>query len=213
ASPLFPPSLLGRPVFRHILVISFLNSAAMFGAIFLLPLLLQWLYHASPAASGLEIMPFLATTTIGSFAAGQVTRYSGRFRPIIAAGLALASAGFVVQALILDAGSLVYPVLVSSVIGLGIGCVMPTSIVAAQSQAGSRDIGAATGTLLLTRSMGGAFGATMAGAFLVIARQHLAHGFSLGFLACAILQGFATIMALRMEDVLLHNTVDTTANA
>jgi EmrB/QacA subfamily drug resistance transporter len=207
-SPLFPGSLMSRLVFRNILVISFCNAAALFGGIFLLPLLLQWLYHASPAASGLCIMPFLATTTLGAFAAGQVVRHSGRFKPIIAAGVAFSGAGFVVQALLPTVGSLVWPVIISSVAGLGIGAVMPTSIIAAQSQAGRSELGTATGTLLLTRAMGGAFGATMAGALLALAHGNLPLGFRLSFFACAALQAISTCTALRMENVLLRATAE-----
>jgi MFS family permease len=202
-SPLFPGRLMARGVYRCILAVSFCNSAGMFGAIFLLPLLLQWRYHAGPAASGVDIMPFLATTTVGAFGAGQVVRLTGRFRPIIAAGVALAAAGFLVQALLPQGGVLAYPVIVAAVAGLGIGAVMPTSLVAAQSEAGRTEMGAATGTLLLTRAMGGAFGATIAGALLALSHGDLPLGFRMGFFACAGMQGLATLAALRMEDVVL----------
>jgi EmrB/QacA subfamily drug resistance transporter len=205
AAPLFPAGLLAQAAFRNVLEISFLNAAAMFGAIFLLPLLLQWLYHANAARSGLDIVPLLATTTLGAFAAGQITRRTGRSRPVMAAGVALAAVGFVVIAVAPGAGTALYPIAVSAVFGLGIGTVMPTSLVAAQNQAGRRDMGAATGTLLLLRAMGGAFGATMAGAFLAIAHANMAEGFRLGFLACAALQAIATVVAWRMEDLRLRS--------
>ena len=82
------------------------------------------------------------------------------------------------------------------------------SLVAAQSQAGPRDLGVATGTLLLTRAMGGAFGATMADALLAIAHRNLAYGFRLGFLACAVLEAVAVAVALRMEDIQLRQTLE-----
>jgi MFS family permease len=209
AAPLFPGALMGHMAYRHILEISFLNSAALFGAIFLLPLMLQWLYRQSPASSGLNLVPFLAATTIGAFIAGRATRRTGRFRLAMVAGVAMAAAGFVLLGLAPEAGVLAYPLGVSALFGLGIGFVMPTSLVAAQSQAGPRDLGVSTGTLLLTRAMGGAFGATMADALLAIAHQNLAHGFRLGFLACAALELVAVVVALRMEDIQLRQTLET----
>ena len=51
--------------------ISFANAAAMFGAIFLLPLMLQWLYHQGARASGLALVPFLFGTTAGPMRRGR----------------------------------------------------------------------------------------------------------------------------------------------
>jgi len=210
-APLFPGALLGKAAFRGVLEISFLNAAAMFGAIFMFPLLMQWLYRQSPAASGLDIVPFLFTSTVGAFGAGQITRRTGRTRSLMAAGVGLAAIGFLILAAAPGQGGLIYPVLVSAVFGLGIGSVMPTSLVAAQSQSGRADMGASTGALLLLRAMGGAFGATLAGAFLAVAHTHLAEGFRLGFLACAGLQLIACFVAMRMEDLELRAAVEAKA--
>jgi EmrB/QacA subfamily drug resistance transporter len=208
AAPLLPGRLLAAPVFRGVIAVAFLNSAGLFGAIFLLPLLLQWMFHASAAASGLEIVPFLFATTVGAFIGGQLSRRTGRTQPIMAGGLAIAAVGFVPMALWPMHGSLLPPLLISALFGIGIGAVMPTSLVAAQSQSAGREVGAATGTLLLLRAMGGAFGATMAGALLALAHTNLGAGFRLAFLACAALQALATVIALRMEDVPLRATLE-----
>ncbi len=207
-SPLFPAVLLGQPVYRSVLEISVLNSAAMFGGIFMLPLMFQWLYHASPASSGLDLVPFLAATTVGAFVAGQVTRITGRSRPIMGLGVAFAAIGFALAAIAPGAGSLAYPLAVSAIFGLGMGFVMPSSLVAAQSQAGRQEMGAATAMLLLSRAMGGAFGATMAGTCLAIMHPNLREGFRLGFIACAVLLVVAVIVALRMAETKLRNTLE-----
>ena len=207
-APLLPGALLARPAYRDVLLVSGLNSAALIGAVFLLPLLLQWLYRQSPSAAGLDVVPLLFTTTIGAFAAGQVTRRTGGVRPVILAGLVVAGVAFALLAAAPGAGGLVYPVGVSGLAGLGMGCLMPSTLIAAQSQAARGDVGAATGTLLLARALGGAFGATMAGAFLAIARENLVHGFRQGFFACAVVQAVAALLAWRMQDVQLRNTVE-----
>jgi EmrB/QacA subfamily drug resistance transporter len=208
AAPLFPAGLIAQADFRGILTISFLNAASMFGAIFLLPLMLQWLYHASPAASGVELVPFLFTSTAGAFTAGQITRRTGTTRPVLIGGLALAAAGFLLLALNPAATFITYPLVISAIFGFGIGAIMPTSLVTAQTQASRRDVGAATGTLLLLRAMGGAFGATLAGAILTATRGNSAEGFRAGFLACAALQTLATVAALKMSNITLRTTVE-----
>jgi MFS family permease len=207
-APLFPAALLARPAFRAILEISFLNAAAMFAAIFLLPLMLQWLYRQGAGASGLELVPFLLGTTVGAYTAGQVTRRTGRSRMVMVAGVAPSAVAFLLLAVAPGAGTLVYPMCVSAVFGLGIGGVMPTSLVLAQSQAAGRDMGAATGLLLLVRAMGGAFGATLAGALLALAHPSLAQGFRYGFCACALLQAAATVISWRMEELPLRGALE-----
>jgi len=208
AAPLFPGALLAQAGFRHLLQISFYNSAAMLGAIFLLPLMLQWLYHATPDQAGLALVPFLGTTTLGAFTAGQITRHTGNSRPVMIAGLALSALAFAVLAAFPAAGSVALPVSLSAVFGLGIGFMLPTTLIAAQSQAGRQNMGTATAMLITIRAMAGAFGATAAGALLALAHPNLREGFAMGFAACAALQVAALLVALRMEEVRLASTIE-----
>ncbi|HEY1856979.1 MDR family MFS transporter [Acidocella sp.] len=207
-APLFPGALLVKPAFRALLEVSFANAAAMFGAIFLLPLMLQWLYHQGASASGLELVPFLFGSTAGAYGAGQMLRRTGRGRVILMAGVATSAAGFLVLAVAPGAGTLFYPISVSALFGLGIGCVMPVSLVQAQSLAARRDMGAATGLLMLMRAMGGAFGATLVGALLALAHSNLHQGFRYGFCACATLQIVAMVIAWRMKEMPLRSSLE-----
>jgi len=211
--PLFPAGLVGHAGYRSVLMISVLNAGAMFAAIFLLPLLLQGVFGASPAGSGLEVMPFLGTTTLGAFAGGQLARLTGRPKNIMAAGMAVSAAGFLAMAMLPVGLGVAWAVAVSGVMGLGIGAVMPNSIVAAQSHAAGRDMGAATGILLLTRSLGGAFGATLAGAVLAGFAGDALAGFRVGFLVGAAMLVGAAVVAWRMENFVLRGTVAARAGA
>jgi MFS family permease len=203
ASPLLPPALMKNAGFRQIIFISFLNAANMIGSIFLLPLLLQWLYHASAATAGLALVPFLSTTTIGAYAAGQITRRTGQTRLVLVISLGATALTFLLLAIVPAPPGMLFPIVVSALFGLGIGPVMPTTIVVAQSYAGSSEIGAATGTLLLWRAMGGALGATIAGAALAMNRGDLAAGFQLGFFICAALAAMGGFASMRMVEVSL----------
>ena len=58
--------------------------------------------------------------------------------------------------------------MVSGVLGTGTGVTMPTVLMQVQNAAERRDVGAATGSLLFLRSMGGAFGSTVAGSLLTM---------------------------------------------
>jgi hypothetical protein len=56
----------------------------------------------------------------------------------------------------------------SIILGTGVGMCGPTAIVVVQNTVERRDLGVATGAFLLLRSMGGAFGSTIAGSLLTV---------------------------------------------
>jgi MFS family permease len=203
-----PGALMRTKIFRQVLGISFLNSAAMFSAIFLLPLMLQWVFHASPAGSGLALVPFLTTTVLGAYTSGQITQRTGRTRPVMVVALLTSAISFLPLAALPAGQSILWPIIVGGLFGFGIGAVMPSSLVASQSQAARRDVGAATGTLLLLRAMGGAFGATIAGTELSLLHGNLLGGFRLGFAVCAVLETLAALTAWQMADIPLRGNTE-----
>ena len=206
-APLLPGALLQRA--RFVAAIGLLNSAAMFSAIFLLPLLLQKRYHVSPGLAGLQMVPFLFATTVGAFTAGRITRRTGLVKPVLAVALCISTTGFGLLALPHAHNGVDQVVAFSALAGLGLGGLMPTTLVAVQSLAGPAEIGAMTGILLLVRAIGGAFGATLAGVALTMTRHHPAAGFEGGFLAGAVLLLAALALALRMAEIRLRTAVST----
>ena len=164
--PLLPPRLFTNATFVRGVAIAALAAAGMFGATFLLPLQFQLTRGVDAATSGTLLVPFLAFNVLGAYASGQVARKIGRVKPILLGGLVLSVLGFLLLA-ILDAGdSHLRSVIDMALLGFGIGACMPTSLVLVQNAAERRDVGAATGSLLFLRSMGGAFGSTLVGALL-----------------------------------------------
>ena len=148
--------------------VAFFASLAVFVGTFLLPLDFQLLHGYDAESSGLLIMPFLVANTAGAYVSGGLTRRLGKTKMIILCGLGGAAFGFLLLA---NSGADTSAILIMSesiILGLGIGMCMPTAIVVVQNTVERRDIGAATGALLLLRSMGGAFGSTMAGALLTM---------------------------------------------
>jgi EmrB/QacA subfamily drug resistance transporter len=166
ADPLLPPRLFADAVFVRGVGIAFCAALAMFGASFLLPLYFQLVMGVDAAASGALVVPFLAVNCVGSIIAGWLARRYGKTKAIMVAGLLCCLAGFALLASISQTTPHVLLVLYQSVLGLGIGLVMPSSMVCVQNAVGLGDIGAATGCLLFLRSMGGAFGSTLVGALL-----------------------------------------------
>ncbi len=235
ADPILPPHLFGNPSFLRGVLIAFFTSLGLFGGSFLLPLYFQLVLGRDASASGLLVMPFLAFSVLGAFAAGSVARRIGRTKGIVLAGLTACVAGFASLAAMTGGASLWLVLPASALLGIGIGTTMPTVLMQVQSAAGRRDVGAATGSLLFLRSMGGAFGSTIVGSLLAArfnaglaaaglpaidlgalrggagsvglgtARTALASGFQLSFGVCAALLLVAVAVAAGMKDLQLRS--------
>ena len=212
--PLFPAKLMAMAGYRSVLLVCSLVSASMFGGIFMLPLFLQDIHHATPAASGAEIVPFMAVNCVAAFAAGLICRRTGRTRGLFISGMLITAAGFLLLTILPREVPIWAIAACAGVAGGGIGLVLPTGLVAAQNEAPSKDVGIATSILLLLRAMGGAFGATVTGA--LVETQHAPPtigGFRLAFLACALATAVGAVAAFRMREVRLRNTLEVPAEA
>ena len=164
--PVLPPRLFRNQVFVCGSAISFFAALGMFSCIFLLPLFFQLIRGTDASGSGQMVMPFLAISTGASYFAGMWMRRLGRARLPLIFGLATAAIGLGFLSLIGADSNLAAELLASTIAGIGIGTVMPGSLVSVQNAAERRDVGVATATMLFVRSLGGAFGSTLAGALI-----------------------------------------------
>jgi len=168
AEPILPLRLFGNVEYVCAVLISFMASAAVLGATLLLPLFFQLLGGADASASGTLLVPFLFSFIFGAYLAGRGARWLGRLKGIVVSGLVTSVIGFLLLVWVGAAAGPVGTALFMVLMGIGLGSCMPSSIVMGQNAADRRDMGAATGALLLLRSMGGAFGSTIAGAVLAV---------------------------------------------
>ncbi|MDP9095505.1 MAG: MFS transporter [Pseudomonadota bacterium] len=235
ADPVLPPRLFANRTFFCGVLIAFFTSLGLFGATFLLPLSFQLVLGFDAETSGLLVMPFLASSVIGAFVGGQFARRIGRTKGIVLVGLLFCVVGFLGLMVPATSGVLMVVLPASAVVGIGIGVTMPSVLMQVQNAAEQRDVGAATGSLLFLRSMGGAFGSTIVGsvlttrfnaglataglppidlgalrggelgATLVQARAALASGFSLAFGVCFALLIVAVLIAAVMRDIPLRS--------
>ncbi len=187
--PLLPPRLFASRVFVCGIVLAFFASLGMFAGIFMLPLFFQLIHGADAEQSGQLVVPFLTISTVASYGTGVWTRRVGRTRLAILVGLVITAVGLGLMAGADGHTALWLTVLYSSLAGIGVGIVMPATLVSVQNAAERRDVGVATATMLFLRSMGGAFGSTMSGALVSM-------GFG-GALATIGLEGRIDLGALR----------------
>ncbi|MDE2240283.1 MAG: MFS transporter, partial [Rhodospirillales bacterium] len=194
-APLLPGGLLGR--LRGVVVLAWLNTGAMFASIFLFPLLFQRFFHEPPARAGISLVPFLLSGAAGAYTAGQTTRRTGLIRPILIAGLCCSTLGFACMAV----SPLMAPVAFSALLGFGMGMMNPLLLISAQSLARPEEVGIATGMLLLLRAMGGAFGATLAGAALDGSGHEALFGYRFGFGFCLALTLTGLLILSRLPEI------------
>jgi EmrB/QacA subfamily drug resistance transporter len=167
ADPILPPRLFANRTFLSGVLIAFFTSLGLFGATFLLPLYFQLVLGFDAATSGLLVMPFLASSVVGAFIGGQLARRIGRTKGLVLVGLVACAAAFLGLAIRASGGSLWLVLPISALLGFGTGITMPSVLMQVQNAAERRDVGAATGSLLFLRSMGGAFGSTIVGSVLM----------------------------------------------
>ncbi len=164
--PLFPARLFTNGVAVAGFALSFCNALGMLGGTFLLPLYFQFMRGADASSSGVLLMPFLLAFVVVSYIGGKLGRRIGRTKWLMVAASALTALGLALlgTASAHTSGALV--TLFSIVTGGGIGLIQPCITTTVQNAVETRDLGIATSSTLLFRMIGGAFGATMAGALL-----------------------------------------------
>jgi len=212
ADPLVPPRLLRDRVLATGFALSFANAVLTFAAMFLLPLWFQMVRQAGATMAGMMLVPFLLGFVMFSFIGGTVARWLGRVRLLMVVAMLLCAAGLAGLAGMGAESGTAQVALCMVVLGAGIGLVQPAITVAIMNAAEQRDIGVASSTMLLCRSLGGAFGAACASAVLL---GHLLATWPGGAAAAphgeAALAGLAALAqgdsaaALAIRDVLAGN--------
>jgi EmrB/QacA subfamily drug resistance transporter len=164
AEPILPLALFRNRVVVVTSGIGFVIGFALFGALTYLPLFQQVVRGDSPTESGLQLIPVMAGVLLGSIGSGAAITATGRYKLFPIAGTAIAVLGMLLLSR-LDAGtSALYAGVGMFVLGLGLGLVMQVLVLAVQNAVDYADLGVATSSASLFRSMGGSLGTAALGA-------------------------------------------------
>ncbi|MFC9242850.1 DHA2 family efflux MFS transporter permease subunit [Streptomyces sp. NPDC057136] len=164
AEPVIPPRLFADRNFTVAQVLTFLVGAAMLGAASYLPLYMQFVRGASSTASGMLLLPLMGGMFGAQLLVGKLIANGGRYRvyPVLGGaltalgGLALLTVGTETPTAVTSALTLV--------LGFGMGLLMQSTLLLTINSAEPRDMGAATGTATLVRTIGGSLGIAVLGA-------------------------------------------------
>jgi hypothetical protein len=98
----------------------------------------------------------MMTATITS---GRIMSSTGKYRIFFNTGTAVMFFGYLYMLLMLDASTPIWVISIGMImIGLGLGQLMQTTMVASQNSVDAKDIGVATSSATFFRQMGGTFG-------------------------------------------------------
>jgi EmrB/QacA subfamily drug resistance transporter len=155
---LLPMRLFRRPVFALTNVINFVMGIGMFGMMMSLPLYLQIVKGASPTESGLMTLPLTFGILVAAMGSGRFTSRTGRYRIFPIVGLAATTTSLFLFAQIGTDTALWQTMLVMVLAGIGLGLCMQSLLLAVQADAPAKDMGVATSSSMLFRSIGGTVG-------------------------------------------------------
>ncbi|MCJ1677865.1 MFS transporter [Streptomyces sp. APSN-46.1] len=163
AEPVMPLHIFRSRNFTLMSVIGFLVGFAMFGGVLYLPLFQQSVQGASATNSGLLLLPMLLSMMVVSLIAGRITTSSGKYKIFPIIGGALMIVGLFLLATMDVGTSRLVSGLYMAVLGAGLGFLMQITMLVAQNSVDMKDMGVASSSATLFRTLGGSFGVALMG--------------------------------------------------
>ncbi len=174
--PIIPGFLFANPIFTVGMVVTFLTAIGMFGAILFIPLFIQEVIGSSATNAGMTLMPMMLSVVASAIIAGQIISRTGHYRLLAIGGVFFMALGayFFTR---LDAGSSVAEAIRYTVIaGAGLGATLPTFMIAVQNTFPHHMLGVVTASVQFSRTIGGAVGTAVLGAFMTMRIDGLLSG-------------------------------------
>ncbi|MFF4366329.1 MDR family MFS transporter [Streptomyces sp. NPDC001594] len=163
AEPVMPLHIFRSRNFTLMSVIGFLVGFAMFGGVLYLPLFQQAVQGASATNSGLLLLPMLLSMMVVSLVVGRITTSSGKYKVFPIAGGALMVVGLFLLATMDTGTTRLVSGLYMAVLGAGLGFLMQITMLVAQNSVEMKDMGVASSSATLFRTLGGSFGVALMG--------------------------------------------------
>jgi EmrB/QacA subfamily drug resistance transporter len=164
AEPVMPLHIFRSRNFTLMSVIGFITGFVMFGAVLFLPLYQQSVQGASATNSGLLLLPMLGAMLVVSMFAGRFTTNTGRYKLFPVAGSVLMITGLYLLSLMDTDTSRLTSGLYMAVLGAGMGFLMQITMLVAQNSVELKDMGVASSSTTLFRTLGSSFGVAIMGA-------------------------------------------------
>lgn len=155
---IIPLKLFRSRTFSMATVMSVLVGFGMFGAMMTIPLYMQIVVGLDPTESGLASIPMVFGLIIASLTTGQVIARTGKYRIFPVTGALTTSIGFLVLTFMTYDKPLWFMMIGTFIVGLGLGQLMQTLVLASQNSVAPNEMGVASSSSTFFRQIGGTLG-------------------------------------------------------
>lgn len=162
-TPVLPLTLFRNSIVSISNIIGFLMNAGMMGALMYMPFYVQGVMGVSATYAGYVTMPMsLSMFTVSAYAGRRMTK-TGKYKNMALIGISIMIVGMFSMTIMKS-----IPMAVAGMIvfGFGLGLGMPVFMLAVQNAVDPKNLGVATSTIQLFRSLGGTIGIAVMGTIL-----------------------------------------------
>lgn len=145
---------------------TFVTGFGMFAAIIFIPLFFQGVLGASATSSGSFLTPMMLGIVFGAAISGQIISRINGYRIPASFGVAVMTMGMFLMSGMSDSMEYWRAIVYIVVLGLGLGFTLPSYTIAVQNAVEHRFLGVATSTVQFYRTIGGALGLAVLGAYM-----------------------------------------------
>lgn len=162
-APLIPQSLLTSPVVRRLCFLGGIAGFCLFVLLFYAPLLLQAGFSLSPAEAGLLVAPIMVCLTLGSIINGRLIPRVTQAERLFSKGVVALILGMSILCVTTPSTPHAVLFVVFSLCGFAFGFQLPHLTIQIQVAVARQHVGAASALIQTLRTLGGMFGASLAG--------------------------------------------------
>jgi EmrB/QacA subfamily drug resistance transporter len=164
--PVLPLRLWINSVFTLSNISNMAIAMTMFGAIFFIPVYAQGVIGVNVTDSGAVLIPLTVAMIVVSIVVGRLITRTGRYKGFMLAGLLVMMAGYFLLTRLHYGSTQTDLTLDMIVVGLGLGAVLQTYTLVVQNASSREDLGVATSTTQLSRSLGATLGTAIFGTIM-----------------------------------------------
>ena len=166
SEPIIPLSFFKNRTFTTVMIVALMFGAAFLGAILYLTQFNQQVFGADATRSGLMLLPMILALSITAALTGQLVTKTGKYKLPLVIGFILATLGVFSLSFLTPTSPYWIEAILMLFVGAGLGSGMPILNLAVQNEFTQRDLGAATASNQLFRSLGSTIGVAVLGSML-----------------------------------------------
>jgi EmrB/QacA subfamily drug resistance transporter len=164
--PILPLRFFKNRNFVLVMSVAMLFGSAFMGSILYLTQFNQQVFGATPTESGLMLLPMVAGVMAASIGSGQLISRTGKYKIFMQVGFVMATIAIALLSTLTPESGYLKEAIVMVFLGLGMGVAMPVINLAVQNEFEQKELGVATSSSQLFRSLGSTIGTAVFGALL-----------------------------------------------